>query len=41
MHGPPLSPSEMAAYLACGVERLEALGVPHGHASRAKAVVPS
>lgn len=32
MHGPPLTPSEIAALLARGVERLEELGVPHDRA---------
>ena len=32
MHGPPRTPSEIAALLARGVERLEALGVMHDRA---------
>jgi hypothetical protein len=35
MHGPPHTPSEIAALLARGVERLEALGVPHDRAVEA------
>jgi hypothetical protein len=44
MHGPPLTPSEIAAHLARGVECLEALGVPHDRAIEAVAAehnVPS
>jgi hypothetical protein len=32
MQSPPRTPSEIAALLARGVERLEALGVPHDRA---------
>lgn len=35
MHGPPRTPSEIAALLARGVERLEALGVAHNRAVEA------
>ena len=37
MHGPPLTPSEIAALLARGVERLEELGVTHDRAVEAVA----
>lgn len=37
MHGPPHTPSEIAALLARGVERLEALGVHHDRAVEAVA----
>ena len=37
MHGPPLSPSEIAAKFARGVERLEGLGVSGDRAVEAVA----
>jgi len=37
MHSPPRTPSEIAALLARGVERLEALGVAHDRAVEAVA----